>query len=90
MNMEVKSLYDCIVKAKNNDKESMLALCQKFEPLLKKVLLALSYEDAYNDLMETFFTYYHENSYREKQFYEDKYILSYIKTSIYHKFIRLK
>lgn len=40
MNMEVKSLYDCIVKAKNNDKESMLALCQKFEPLLKKVLLA--------------------------------------------------
>ncbi len=25
----------------------------------------------------------------KKQFYEDKYILSYIKTSIYHEFIRL-
>ncbi len=36
MNMEIKSLYDCIVKTKNNDKESMLVLCQKFEPLLKK------------------------------------------------------
>lgn len=89
MNMEVKSLYDCIVKAKNNDKESMLALCQKFEPLLKKYSWLLSYEDAYNDLMETFLHIIIKIPIEKKQFHEDKYILSYIKNSIYHEFIQL-
>ena len=83
MNMEI------IVKAKENDKSSMLALCQKFEPLLKKYCWLLSYEDAYNDLMETFLHTIMKIPIEKKQFYEDKYILSYIKTSIYHEFIRL-
>ncbi|NDO47113.1 hypothetical protein [Clostridium sp. MD294] len=78
-------MYNCIVKAKNNDKESMLALCQKFELLLKKYSWLLSYEDAYNDLMETFLHIIIKIPIEKKQFYEDKYTLSYIKNSIYHE-----
>lgn len=89
--MEIKSLYDCIVKAKNNDKESMLALCQKFEPLLKKYSRALSYdyEDAHSDLQETFLYTIKKIPIELEQFHQDKYILSYIKSSIHHKFIHL-
>ncbi len=87
--MEIKSLYDCIVKAKGNDKGSMLALCQKFEPLLKKYCWLLSYEDAYNDLTEAFLHIIKKIPIETQQFHQDKYILSYIKNSIYHEFIRL-
>ncbi len=89
MNMEVKSLHDCIVKAKNNDKESMLALCQKFDPLLKKYSRVLSYEDSYNDLQEAFLYTIKKIPIELEQFHQDKYILSYIKNSIRHKFIYL-
>ena len=89
MNMEVTNLYDCIVKAKNNDKESMLALCKKFDPLLKKYTKALAYEDAYNDLQEAFLYTIKKIPIELEQFCQDKYILSYIKSSIRHKFIYL-
>lgn len=87
--MKAKNLYDYIAKAKENDKGSMLILYQKFEPLLKKYSWLLSYEDAYNDLTESFLHIIKKIPIEAEQFHQDKYILSYIKNSIYHEFIQL-
>ena len=82
-------LYNFLVQARNNDKASIIVLCEKFAPLLKKYCYRLCYEDAYNDLTEVFLRIIMKIPIEEKRFYEDKYILSYIKKAMYHEFIQL-
>lgn len=43
-------LKDTIAAAQQNDEESLLALIEKFKPLLKKYAYKLHYEDSFFDL----------------------------------------
>lgn len=69
------------------DEQILLNLIEDFTPLIKKYSKKLSYEDSFQDLMLTFITVINKislNSYKE-----DKYILSYINTSIKNSFYNL-
>ena len=47
-------LKDTIAAAQRNDEESLLALIEKFKPLLKKYAYKLHYEDSFYDLQLDF------------------------------------
>ena len=47
-------LDETIASAQHNNSESLLALIEKFKPLLKKYAYKLHYEDAYYDLQLDF------------------------------------
>ena len=47
-------LKDTIAAAQRNDEESLLALIEKFKPLLKKYAYKLHYEDSFFDLQLDF------------------------------------
>lgn len=47
-------LKDTIAAAQQNDEESLLALIEKFKPLLKKYAYKLHYEDSFFDLQLDF------------------------------------
>ena len=86
---ETKTLYELLIKAKENDEDSIIALCKKFDPLIKKYCNRLYYEDAYYDIKEIFIHIIMKIPIEKEEFKYDKYILSYIKNAIYHSFIQL-
>lgn len=47
-------LSEAIASAQHNNPDSLLALIEKFKPLLKKYAYKLHYEDAYYDLQLDF------------------------------------
>lgn len=49
-------LSEAITSAQHNNPDSLLALIEKFKPLLKKYAYKLRYEDAYYDLQLDFST----------------------------------
>lgn len=57
-------LDETIASAQHNNSESLLALIEKFKPLLKKYAYKLHYEDAYYDLQLDFYSDYSDNQFR--------------------------
>ena len=56
-------LDETIASAQHNNSESLLALIEKFKPLLKKYAYKLHYEDAYYDL-QLLYSDYSDNQFR--------------------------
>lgn len=77
---------DLIDKAQKGDKEAMLFLIKKFEPLLKKYAKKLNYEDAYEDIMLYFIELI--DGFRLNKFEElkDERIVAYINISVINYF----
>lgn len=86
----MNNLYILIENSKMNDTESMEKLCNQFFPLMKKYAIKLNYEDSYNDLRLCFIECILKIPLDSGNFVlSDAYILSYIKKSIYFKYIAL-
>lgn len=83
------NLYKLIYESQKRNKKSLEILCQKFDPLIKKYSYYLNYEDAYQDLLEVFILVIQKIPIQQENFKKDKYILSYIKTSIKNAYISL-
>ena len=80
-------LKELIKKAKEGNKESMLELINKFEPLLKKYAKKLNYDDAINDLIVYFIELIKKINLDSLQGTSDGYIVAYIRTSEYNHYI---
>lgn len=85
----MNNIYDCIVDYQNGDKNKVLHIINKMNPVLYKYANKLNYEDAYNDLqlfliirISTF------NCERIKN-KSDGAMVNYIEKSIYHEYIKL-
>lgn len=80
------TIEQCIM---NRDEHALLKIYQKFEPLLKKYSWFLNYEDAKADLAVQFYRCIYKIPIETAEFFDDKYILSYIEKSIKNIFITL-
>lgn len=79
-------LYELIFKCKEGDKKSIEVLCDKFSPLIKHYSFYLNDEEAYNYLIITLITCVNNMPIKLERFTSDKYILSYIKSSIFNSY----
>ena len=75
------TLAESILKAKT-EKDEMLYLLQRFDPLLKKYAHALRYEDAHNDLQLCFIELIIRVKVEGFLGKDEKYLLSYIRKSV--------
>lgn len=80
-------LYKLIYESQKRDEKSLEILCQKFDPLIKKYSYYLNYEDSYDDLLEVFILIIKKIPIQQDNFKNNKYILSYIMTSIKNAYI---
>lgn len=83
-------LYELIFKCKEGDKKSIEVLCDKFSPLIKHYSFCLNDEDAYNYLVITLITCVKNMPLKLERFTSDKYILSYIESSIFNSYKHFK
>lgn len=83
-------LIDYVKKSKQNDQPSLEFLIQKFQPLLIKYALKLTdFEDAKSELVLHLIKTIQKIPLEKATFTEDRYILSYIKTSIERQYINI-
>lgn len=75
-------LYDLISGAQNGDKDAMVKLIDRFQPLLKKYAAKLRYEDAYEDTVLFFIEFIKCFNLKSMNSLKDEVIVSYINTSI--------
>lgn len=75
------------IQSQNKSEKALLNLLDKFKPLLLKYAIKLGYQDAFFDLRTCFIKLVYEVNLNN--FPEEKYLLSYIKKSIYHSYINL-
>lgn len=84
------NLYDYVKKAKNNDKDSIEYLIEKFNPLFSKYAAKLEIpEDGKSELMMNFIKVIEKIPLEKETFKEDKYIVSYVNTSVRRHFAHL-
>lgn len=83
-------LYELIFKCKEGDKKSIEILCDKFSTLIKHYNFYLNDEEAYNYLVVTLITCVNNMPIELERFTDDKYILSYIESSIFNSYKRFK
>lgn len=85
----MNNIYDCIVDYQNGDKNKVLYIIEKMQPVLQKYAKKLKYEDAYNDLQLFLIirisTFDCENIKNKS----DGAMVNYIEKSIYHEYIKL-
>ncbi|WP_035288609.1 sigma-70 family RNA polymerase sigma factor [Clostridium sp. KNHs214] len=84
-----KYLYLLINKWKSKDKDALLILIQKFNPLIQKYSKKLMYDGAESDLTIAFIEILNKIPLEKATMKNSKFILSYINTSIKNKFIKL-
>lgn len=85
-----EKLYSYIKKAKLGDKNSMEYLINKFKPLIYKYSYRLmESEDSKSELMLKLIKLVNKIPVDKKYFKEDKYVVSYIKTSLKREYIYL-
>lgn len=82
--MDIVKLF---IQSQNKNEQALLNLLDKFKPLLLKYGTRLGYQDAFFDLRTCFIKLVYEVNLNN--FSEEKYLLSYIKKSIYHSYIDL-
>lgn len=85
--MQKSDLYNDIEKAKEYDEQTVLKLIKQFEPLIKHYAYMLNDEDSFYELQIAFL----EIIYRfpTEKIKNEAILISYIKKSIYHKYINL-
>lgn len=85
------NLYQRIRKCKNNDKEELSSLINEFDRVISKYSRKLAYEDAKHDMIIEFIQIINKIPIDDIKFKKDeKYIMSYITTSLKNNFLKLK
>ncbi len=88
--MEIyRNLFELIVSAQNKDTDALEQLVIKFMPLLKKYATLLETEDALQELQVNFIVLLLKMKPECLRGKEDKYIVSYLKKSVYNDYICL-
>jgi len=82
-------LYNLIKKAQNFDEAAMVALTEKFKPILSKYAHKLIVEDAYSDLLADFIELIYRFPLDKMKILTDGAIINYIAKSVYHAYIKL-
>lgn len=82
-----KELYLLINEAQNGVEESLLEVVKRFQPLLKKYARKLKYEDAMQDLLETFLLMLPMINIKKNK--NEGQLVNYVAKVIYHQFIKL-
>lgn len=77
-------MYDLVERAQKDDKEAMMELINRFDPLLKKYAWKLHYEDAYGDIVLYFIELIKSFHLDRLICQKDEFIISYINASIMH------
>lgn len=80
-------LYVEILKAQAGNESVLISLIEKFEPLINKLSYKLQFEDAKADLILEFISLI--KKFPKLKGKEDKYIINYVKQSLYHAYILL-
>lgn len=85
------SLCNLVLAAHIGEEEKLLALIDKFNPLLKKYAHKLYYEydDAYSDMLLAFISLIHNTAIVSVCSQGDGYIVNYIQKSMHHAFCQL-
>lgn len=86
------NLHKLIVESQSGNKESLEQLCILFDPLLKSYTYRLNsgkdYKDTYNNFITVLINCIQKIPISEQNFINNKYILSYFKSSIKNAFIQ--
>lgn len=82
-----KEFYYLVYKSKNQDKESLLALINKFDLLIRKYSLKLNYDGSYSDLIIYFISAIYKLPIDKPRFNENKYIISYLSKTVKNAYI---
>lgn len=77
-------IYKLLVEVQQGDKEAMLELINRFQPLLKKYARKLGYDDAYEDCLLFFIELIKTVDLKKLNTLNDPAITSYIKVSVTH------
>ncbi|WP_055667329.1 sigma-70 family RNA polymerase sigma factor [Desnuesiella massiliensis] len=85
----MKSLYESIHLCKDGNKDILLEIINKFNPLLNKYSRLLNYEDAKSDFTLFFIELVYKFPINNEAFIQDAYIVSYINKAIKNKYIHL-
>lgn len=85
----MSELHKLLLSSYEGDSLAIIALVEKFQPILKKYAYMLNYEDAYYDLLVKLIELIKSPNLQGINSPEDASILLYIKKSIYHSFIAL-
>ncbi|SHJ35906.1 RNA polymerase sigma factor [Lutispora thermophila] len=86
--MEVM-LWELVEQSKNGDKEALMKLIKKFEPLIKKYTKELNYEEAETDLIISFIEILKDINLSIFPVKNDGLVVNYIVRSLNHKKINL-
>ena len=82
----MNNLYKIIKNCKDGNKEDILYILNKFDPLINKYSRLLEYDDAKQDLILALINVIYKIPIHKEIFKEDKYIISYIEKSIIYKY----
>lgn len=86
----MKNLFDLVKEAQLGNEESMLAIIEKFDPLIKKYSRKLDYDGANSDLIIALIeTIKSIPIFKNNDLKREEYIVGYINTSIRRKYIKL-
>ena len=86
----MKNLYDLAKEAQLNNKNSMLAIIEKFNPIIKKYSRKLNYDGANSDLIIALIEITKSiPMFTNDNLKKEQYIVGYINTSIKRKYISL-
>lgn len=83
------SLYTCIQEIQHGNKEQMLALLEKFTPLLRKYAYFLHSEDAYQELQCDLLKSAMEMRLDKLTISTNGAIINYINKAVYHQYISI-
>ncbi|MEE0708951.1 MAG: sigma-70 family RNA polymerase sigma factor [Gemmiger sp.] len=83
------SLYTCIQEIQHGNKEQMLALLEKFKPLLRKYAYFLHSEDAYQELQCALLKFAMEMRLNKLTISTDGAIINYINKAVYHQYVSI-
>lgn len=81
-------LYHIIERIQNNDKNAMMEMLDRFQPLLRKYARMLKVEDAYEILVTDFLEMLCKIKLSNLRSSEDGVLVCYIRSSVYHSYIR--
>ena len=85
----MNNLYHIIKKCKNKSSEEILIIINMFDPLINKYVRLLNFDDAKSELITTLIETLFKIPIHKSNFNQNKYIISYIKKSIFHKYISI-
>ena len=82
-------IFDDICKSKNGDKDAMLSLIKRFDPLIKKYGRKLETEDGYNDMVAEFLGILSRFNCESIVGRQDGAMVTYIEKAVYHAYTKL-